>query len=64
MLYLPVDPLVLLLLLLLLLLLPFILRSIICWDLRTEKRVSTHLQRMGGVNCVAALLSVMGGAGR
>lgn len=28
-------------------------RSIICWDLRTEKRVSTHLHRMGGVNGVA-----------
>jgi WD40 repeat protein len=27
-------------------------RSIICWDLRMEKRVSTHLQRMGGLNCV------------
>lgn len=30
----------------------FCSRSIICWDLRTEKRVSTHLQRMGGVHRV------------
>eukprot|EP00953_Heterococcus_sp_UTEX-ZZ885_P018157 10142-Heterococcus_DN1.PRE.1 len=28
-------------------------RSIICWDLRTEKQVSHHSQRMGGVNGVA-----------
>jgi len=25
-------------------------RTFICWDLQTEKRVSTHVQRMGGVN--------------
>ena len=28
-------------------------RSIIVWDLRTEKQVSHHSQRMGGVNGVA-----------
>lgn len=26
-------------------------RSILCWDLKNEKRVSVQTQRMGGVNC-------------
>merc|ERR1711871_27131 len=28
-------------------------RSFLCWDLRREKRVSNHTQRMGGMNCTA-----------
>ncbi len=26
-------------------------RAILCWDLKNEKRVANHTQRMGGVNC-------------
>jgi WD40 repeat protein len=28
-------------------------RSFLCWDLQQEKRVSSHIQRMGGLNCMA-----------
>lgn len=28
-------------------------RSILCWDLKAEKRVSAQTQRMGGLNCFA-----------
>ncbi|KAF1322661.1 Wd repeat-containing protein 16, partial [Globisporangium splendens] len=28
-------------------------RSILCWDLRNERRISSHVQRMGGINTVA-----------
>jgi WD40 repeat protein len=28
-------------------------RSILCWDLKSEKRVSSHTQRMGGINSFA-----------
>jgi hypothetical protein len=27
-------------------------RSLLCWDLRTERRISSHTQRMGGMNAV------------
>ena len=27
-------------------------RSFLCWDLRQEKRISNHTQRMGGINDV------------
>jgi len=26
-------------------------KSILCWDLKNENRVSNHTQRMGGINC-------------
>ena len=25
-------------------------RAILCWDLKSEKRISNHTQRMGGIN--------------
>jgi cilia- and flagella-associated protein 52 len=28
-------------------------RSVLCWDLKAEKRVSAQSQRMGGLNCFA-----------
>lgn len=28
-------------------------RSILCWDLKQEKRVANHTQRMGGINSFA-----------
>jgi WD40 repeat protein len=28
-------------------------RSFLCWDLQQEKRVSSHVQRMGGLNTMA-----------
>ena len=28
-------------------------RSFLCWDLRREKRISNHTQRMGGMNAIA-----------
>ena len=28
-------------------------RSILCWDLRSERRITSHQQRMGGINSVA-----------
>ena len=27
-------------------------RSFLCWDLRREKRISNHTQRMGGINAI------------
>jgi len=26
-------------------------KALLCWDLKSEKRVSAHIQRMGGINC-------------
>ncbi len=25
-------------------------RALLCWDLKSEKRISAHIQRMGGIN--------------
>ena len=30
-------------------------RSFLCWDLQEERRISSHLQRMGGINALALL---------
>ena len=27
-------------------------RSFLCWDLRNERRITSHVQRMGGINCI------------